>query len=184
MMNTYRSLFAAASSLAFGLTACVGTHVPSALTVEASIASVTLADDCPPAAARPEADCEPGLVGGCGFCQQSSIQLHLTAGAEGTEVPFELVSIRVFDADGAPVALTVRNPREFALGEYRVWDERIAPSDDLSVTYDTSSLDGSLAAFYDPSGRLALLHVVVVVRIDGVDRTLEADASREPEIAT
>ena len=184
MMNTHRSFFAVASSLALGLTACVGAHTPSALAVEASIASVTLADDCPSAAARPEGDCESGLIGGCGFCRQSSLQLHLTAGAVGTEVPFELVSIRVFDADGEPVALTARNPREFASGEYRVWDERIAPSDDLSVTYDTSSLDGSSAAFYDGSGRLALLHVVVVVRIDGVDRTLEADASREPEIAT
>lgn len=183
-MNTRRTFLAATSCLALGLTACLGTHTPSALEVEASIASVTLADDCPSAEARPEGDCAPGLIGGCGFCQQSSIQFRLTAGAEGTEVPFELVSIRVFDADGEPIALSARNPREFAAGEYRVWDERIAPRDDLSVTYDTSSLDGSSAAFYDPSGRLALLHVVVVVRIDGVERTLEADASREPEIAT
>ena len=183
MTNVQRSFFAAASCMALGLSACLGTHTSSALSVEASIASVTLADDCPAASARPEADCEPGLTGGCGFCQQSSIQLRLTAGAEGTEVPFELVSIRVFDADGVPASIVARSPREFADGEYRVWDERIAPRDDLSVTYDTTSLDGTSTAFY-AGGRLALLHVVVVVRIDGVERTLEADASREPEIAT
>ena len=184
MTNAQRSFFAAASCLALGLTACLGSHTTSALAVEASIASVTLAGDCLDVAGlRQDADCAPGLTS-CDFCQQSSIQLRLTASADGTEVPFELVSIRVFDADGAPVALTARNPREFAAGEYRSWDERIAPSDDLSVTYDTSSLDGLSTAFYDGAGRLALLHVVVVVRIDGVDRTLEADASREPEIAT
>lgn len=170
---------------ALPLAACLATHQTESLEVDVTIASVSLADDCG----------STGLIGGeacdsdgpCpGLCQQSSLQLHIVASDDGSEVPFEIVSIRVIDPEsGGSTAITSRNPRVFVDG-YVAWDEIIAPSDDLSVSYETSAPSwGSI----DPSGdsRFGWGHVYEVevrVRVDGVERTLTAEAMREPEIAT
>lgn len=177
------SSVSAASLLSGG---CLATHSTEALEVDVTLASVTLAQDCAPAGAG-----EPGIAGDCaedsdscgGWCQQSSLQLHITATADGTEVPFEIVSVRVTDPDAALVgSLTTRSPRVFTEDSYTPWDETIAPSDDLSVTYDTSAPD-----WYASGARLAwgtVYEVEVVVRVDGVERTLHGEAMREPEIVT
>ncbi len=169
-----------------GLSACLAAHSTEALAVEASISSVTLAQDCPSA----DTD-EPGIAGDCaegadgcgGWCQQSSLQLHLVASAEGAEVPIEIVTVRVFDDTGTLVSpLTARNARTFGDDGYAAWDETIAPSETLDVAYDTTAPDWS-----STSSRLgwgAVYRVEVVIRVDGVERTLSADAMREPEIVT
>lgn len=185
--HVLRALSALAlASLPLASAGCVAHHSTEALAVEASIASVTLAQDCP--AERGGA----GLIGGdcaegadaCGFCQQSSLQLHLAAIGDGAEVPFEIVSIRVLDPDAVLVgSLSSRNPRTFEADGYVAWDETLAPGDDLDVTYDTTAPD-----WYGTSGaRLGwgtVYRVEVVVRIDGVERTLVGEAMREPEIVT
>jgi len=179
-----RSLLATALALsALPLSACLATHSTAALEVDASIASVTLAEDCGMGA---------GLIGGercdssgdCpSLCQQSSLQLRLVASAEGAEVPFEIVSVRVIDPEsGAATSITASNPRTFADG-YIAWDETIAPAESLSVSYDTTAPSwGALGA--ESFGWGHVYHVEVVVRIDGIERTLGAEAMREPEIAT
>ncbi|MBN8613091.1 MAG: hypothetical protein J0L92_21045 [Deltaproteobacteria bacterium] len=174
-----------ASSILLG--GCLATHSTEALDVDVTLASVTLAQDC-----APEGAGEPGIAGDCaedaadgcgGWCTQSTLQLHITASAEGTEVPFEIVSVRVTDSDAALVgSLTTRNPRVFTEDSYSPWDQTIAPSDDLSVTYDTSAPD-----WYASGARYGwgtVYHVEVVVRVDGVERTLQGEAMREPEIVT
>ncbi len=172
-----------ASSILVG--GCLATHSTEALEVEVSLASVTLAQDCPTGAAEPgfAGDCAEDSDGCGGWCEQSSLQLRITATADGTEVPFEIVSVRVTDPDAALVgSLTTRNPRVFTVDSYTAWDETIAPSDDLSVTYDTTAPD-----WYASGARLAwgtVYEVEVVVRVDGVERTLRGEAMREPEIVT
>ena len=181
-----RTLLCAAALYALPLSACLATHSTEALEVDASIASVTLGEDCGMGA---------GLIGGAErcdssgecppLCQQSSVQLRLVAGAEGTEVPFEIVSIRVIDPEsGEATSITARNPRVFVDG-YVTWDETIAPAESLSVSYDTTAPSwGSLGSSADSFGWGHVYTVEMVVRIDGVERTLRADAMREPEIAT
>jgi len=187
-MTTRTLLAALALTTLPGLSACLAAHSTEALAVEASISSVTLAQDCPSAGAGAP---EPGFAGdcaegadGCGsWCQQSSLQLHLVASADGAEVPFEIVTVRVFDDAGALVSpLTTRNPRTFGDDGYAEWDQTIAPSETLDVAYDTTAPEWSSA-----SSRLGwgtVYRVEVVIRIDGVERTLSADAMREPEIVT
>lgn len=169
---------------ALALAGCLASHSTESLEVTVEIASVTLGDDCGSAGLiggeRCEADAEcPSL------CQQSSLQLRIEASAEGAEVPFEIVSIRVIDRDsGGSSGLTARNPRVFSDG-YSSWDETIAPGDALSVSYETSSPDwGAIDGRADSFGWGEIYDVEVRVRVDGVERTLTAEAMREPEIAT
>jgi hypothetical protein len=184
---THRILFAALALTALPLTACLAAHQTESLSVEASLSSVTLAQDCaPPSAERGGAfagDCAEGSESCGGWCTQSSLQIHLVASDEGEEVPFEIVSVRVLDSEAHLVgALSTRNARLFADDGYTTWDETIAPSETLDVTYDTSAPD-----WYASGARLGwgeTYDVEVVVRIDGVERTLRGQAMREPEIVT
>lgn len=183
---SHRVLFTALALSALPLTACLATHQTESLSVEASLSSVTLAQDC---AARGEpggafaGDCAEGADSCGSWCTQSSLQIHLVASAEGEEVPFEIVSVRVVDAEAHLVgALTSRNPRVFADDGYTSWDETLAPGETLDVTYDTTAPD-----WYASGARLGwgeTFDVEVVVRIDGVERTLRGEAMREPEIVT
>jgi hypothetical protein len=183
---SHRVLFTALALSALPLTACLATHQTESLSVEATLSSVTLAQDC-------ATQGEPGgaFAGDCaedsdscgGWCTQSSLQIHLVAGAEGEEVPFEIVSVRVVDSESHLVgALSTRNARVFADDGYASWDQTIAPSETLDVTYDTTAPD-----WYASGARLGwgeTYDVEVVVRIDGVERTLHGQAMREPEIVT
>lgn len=176
-----RTFLSTLSLLALPLAACVAAHSGSALEVDASIASVTLAQDCPAPEAAWEADCAEGFD--CNWCTQSSLQLRITASDAGNEVPFEIVSIRLHDADsGFDTTIAARNPRTFDGEVYNAWDQTIAPGESLDVSYDTTAPDwsGSGARL----GWGVTYEVEVVVRIDGVERTLRAEAMREPEIVT
>ena len=111
------------------------------------------------------------------------LQIYFEVGAFGEEVLFEIVLVRVLDSDVNLVgALSARNPRVFSGDTYAAWDQTLAPSETLDVTYDTTAPD-----WYASGARLGwgeTYDVEVVVRIDGVDRTLSARAMREPEIVT
>ncbi|MBX3270392.1 MAG: hypothetical protein KF729_09040 [Sandaracinaceae bacterium] len=174
------------------LCACLAAHEPEpgGLDVEASIASVTLADDCGAAERRGA----PGLwEGDCGedgcpsFCQQTAVRLTLAAAAEGETVPFEVVSIRLRAMDGALVGeLSPHDAQLFADGTYVGWDEQIAPGQTLHVTYDTSAPDWARIGGGNPWTTHGMqFRVEMVVRVDGLERTLEfAPAMRESEIVT
>jgi hypothetical protein len=170
------------------LSGCVAVHTPSTLEVEASLSSVSLADDCPAeptdGTAIVDADCA-GFAADCGFCQQTGLQLRFTAAGTGEEVPVEIVSVSLLSEDGAFLEhLTARDPRTFGEEGYVAWDETIAPSEDLHVAYDATSPDWSTVE--SPEGRYGTRYrVQVVVRIDGVERTLElSPVMREAEIVT
>ena len=145
--------------------------------VDAALSSVTLADDCPEDF---DGDC---AIGGCP-CQQTSLQLRFTAGAIGAEVPIELVSVSLLTEEGVFLqSLTSRDPRTFVEGSYVAWDETIAAAEDLAVAYDATAPDWSVV---DPTHRFGTRYTVrVVVRIGGVERTLElSPVMRQSDIDT
>lgn len=172
--------------------ACLSSHEApgSTLEVEASIASVTLGDDC-----GGERMGEPGLwAGDCAedgecpsFCEQTGVRLTLEAGAEGDPVLFEVLSIRLTTLEGGLVdELDPRDARLFVDGAYTAWDEQIEAGESLHVTYDTSAPDWAAIGGGDPWSTYGMsFRVEVRVRIDGVERTLDfSPASREAMIVT
>ncbi|AKF07688.1 hypothetical protein [Sandaracinus amylolyticus] len=186
-----RSLLVALALTAPTLQGCAASHSTESLEVEASIASVTLAEDCPDA--QPAAPREPGLIGDCaedgpcGWCTQSSVQLAIRAGEGDAAVPFEVVSIRLRTLDGELVDELEPRGAQVFLGEtFGAWDERIEPGAELDVRYDTSAPDWSAIGSGEAYRSYGVqLRIEMRVRIDGVERTLElAPVSREPEIVT
>lgn len=182
--------FVLSSSLVFS--ACLSSHgsTGSTLEVEASIASVTLADDC----ASAEREAAPGLwagdcaEGGCpSFCDQTGIRLTIDAAAEGDPVPFEVLAIRLYTMDGDMVdELDPRTAQLFVDGAYVGWDEQIEAGESLHVSYDTDAPDWVSIGNGDPWTTHGMsFRVEMLVRIDGEERTLEfSPASREAEIVT
>ena len=154
------------------------------LDVKAAISSATLGENCDNGGGA--GDCEPG-ANGCGFtCQESNVQLFFETGA-GTSVAVEIVSVTLHDAkSGAKVdSLAASEPQTWsASGKYGPWDEQLHPHSELRASYTLSAPSwqaiGKSGNTYSRTYRLR-----VVVKIDGVARTLEsADLYREAAIPT
>jgi hypothetical protein len=167
-------------------------HTPptnTAKKVDVSIASVTLADDCgtgpttmpsEPAAA---ADISAGASMSQAYraCQQSSIQLRVeNSTAEASTVAIQ--KIELIDERGAMVAeLTPREPSRWVDDSYQAWDQEVAPSELLQVSYALSAPNVARGASYTVR--------VTVSSADG-ERTLEqkttlhAEASLPPDVVT
>src|SRR5690349_20919325 len=124
-----RSFFSCVLALALPaslalVSGCTSAHTPSStLEVEASLSSVTLADDCasegePRDGTGIVADCA-GFAEDCGYCQQTGLQLRFTAAGTGEEVPVEILSVSLLSEDGAFLTnLSARNPRTFGEERY------------------------------------------------------------------
>ncbi|MCC6996669.1 MAG: hypothetical protein IT370_18805 [Deltaproteobacteria bacterium] len=78
-------------------------------------------------------------------CQQTSMQVTLTAGSTGARSNVEIARVELLDADGqAPLGdLTARNPRHWTGSQYDAWDGAIAPGAMLKTTWDLSAPDWS-----------------------------------------
>lgn len=178
-----RSFLSCLAALALPLSGCVAAHSPSRLwDVESELSSVTLSDDCGGTGlVAPDCAAEDSF---CGFCRQSGLQLHFTAVHVDETLPVEIVSVELLEEGGLFISnLTPRDPRTFGDEGYETWDETIAPGEELHVTYDTTAPDWSIAE--GERGRATRYRVRVVVRIDGIERTLElAPVTREAEIVT
>lgn len=155
--------------------------------VTASLSSVTLASDCGGGAKGVAADaaCADGFA--CpSLCRQSSMQLAF--GSLATHpANIEIRAVRLIDPSSKKVlqTLTSREPQQWSADKYLAWDELLAPGATVKATYKLSA-----PTFYYPAaltdGRSAYqpYRVEVDVAIDGEVRTLQADATREPEVAT
>lgn len=187
MIRTARTLVCALALAVPALHGCMASHSEPSLTVEAELASATLADDCAAERIGGIADCAPGYAD-CGFCQQTGVQVAIDASPDGdAPVPFEVVAVRLRAMDGTLLdELDPRGARLFVDGAYAPWDEQIAPGASLQVTYDTSSPDWATIGGGDPWSTYGMSFAIeMVVRIDGVERTLQlSPVSREPEIVT
>ncbi len=175
-----------------------GSGEDGGLAVSAEIASVSLANDCPTSGLTDSA--APGLVAGdcaiaatnCGFCQQSTLQLDFKAGAarpnSSDAAVVEVVTVRILDASTNRVLdeVSARAPTQFVNDRFQAWNEQVAAGRQVRASYKLEAPDwtkiGSGEAFRT---RSMPLRVEVVLRIDGVLRTLRSgEITREPEVVT
>lgn len=110
---------------------------PAAVTVQMTAA--TLADDCggPPSAAGKQKAARARMDRSC---EQSSMQLSVTATAGGEASQIAVKKVELFDDKGTRIAeLSARAPSVWdPSGAYQAWDQRVAPGQDLSVSYALS----------------------------------------------
>jgi hypothetical protein len=174
--------------------------------VAVTIASVTLADDCgtgptavPPPPAPAQAPAEKLAAGDSASqqpsagasmksmamadraCEQSSIQLRV-ANPTATASKVTVQRVELLDASGTKVGeLTPRAPSRWADDTYAEWNEQVAASETLSVSYALSAPNVMRGATYTVR--------VVVGSADGERTleqklTLEAEASLPPGVVT
>lgn len=202
-MTTIRSLLfvaVSAAALACGSASEPDTTPPTITPkVDIAIASMTLADDCgtgptvaPPAPAPAQEklasstarSAKPGAsmhIMADRACEQSSIQLRV-ANATTAASKVTIQRVELIDERGTKVAdLTPRAPSRWAEDSYQAWDEQVAASDTIQVSYALSAPHVARGAMYTVR--------VVVASADG-ERTLEqqtmleAEASLPPGVVT
>ena len=188
--------FAFLGAGAAGLSGCQNVHADATpppgkvVAVVVKIASATLAEDCaPPPSANAKQRSEDVDVNDQSSskgrpvgrlrrsCRQTSVQLGLSASADGTPTTFAIVKAQLFDADGKALLqdMSTRNPRVWdANGVYQAWDGAVKPKQNLQVSYDMnepnwSKMGGSQQAAQGKSFRL-----VLTVRVAGKDTRVES----------
>ncbi len=165
---------------------CGGPHVV------ASLASVTLADDClnkaseDPAFAfgRPAAGaCEAADSNCLSLCRQTSMQLAFGSSATH-DVKIDIKEVRLLEPSTRKLldTLTSREPRRWSGESYQAWDEIILSNQGVKASYKLSAPGYHWAS--DARYRLQTYIVEVDVLVDGELRTLSVEATREPEVAT
>ncbi|MFO0626460.1 MAG: hypothetical protein U0325_12675 [Polyangiales bacterium] len=179
------------------LSACSATVSPNgqpALSVEASVSSANLAQDCPSSGssgAGLAARCAPADGGAadsvCGsLCRQSSMQIQVRATGEGI-AQVTVARVRLLDArTGAFLQdLTARAPQVWVdPNGYRSWDGNITAGQTLRTSHAISA--PNWYAFARPADLYSRTYrIEVVLRVDGVERTIvSAELMREPEVVT
>lgn len=150
------------------------------LAVEIEVASVRLADDCPDelgelsqARSSMEAgDCAPDSNCG-GFCEQTTMQLSVSAGAGAGAAPVgvEIVRVELVDADGHVIdTMSARGATRWdeATGAYVAWDGNVAAGQTIGASYALTAPDWSKV----PGGRWgdgATYQARVTVKVGGVE---------------
>lgn len=181
----------------FVLGACSASVSPSAtpdsLTVDASVSSVNLAQDCPTqraGAAQSDARCaasDAGLFDGCGsLCRQSSMQIQLRATGDGVAA-VRVARVRLLDArTGAFLQdLTARSPQAWRdPGGYVAWDGNITAPQTLRTSFALTAPDWySITPAREQYSRT--YRVEVTLEVDGVARVIvSSELMREPEVVT
>ncbi|MEZ4394749.1 MAG: hypothetical protein R3A48_27050 [Polyangiales bacterium] len=181
----------------FVLGACSASVGPSAtpdnLTLDASVSSVNLAQDCPTqgaGAAQSDARCAAnaaGLIGGCGsLCRQSSMQIQLRATGDGV-ASVRVARVRLLDArTGAFLQdLTARSPQAWRdPGGYVAWDGNITAPQTLRTSFALTAPSWyTITPSQEQYSRS--YRVEVTLQVDGVDRViLSSELMREPEVVT
>jgi hypothetical protein len=172
--------------LALALAGCAADPGASPFEVNAALSSAVLAEDCV-SAGRLDAACEAGAP--CpDFCQQTAVQLELSALAGDGEVPIEVLEIRLVSlADGRVVdTLSPHEAQVFDGASYVPWDSRIAGGESLDVRFPTDAPDWTTIGGGDPWSTHSMeFRVEVRLLVDGIERTIDiAPVQREAEIVT
>jgi hypothetical protein len=150
--------------------------------VQASLAAVTLADDCPDAKTPPSGDCA-GTDTCRSLCQQSNLQIDLSSSGGSSEAPFEIVEVRVIDERSSVATVIARTPQRWDGSAYVSWDELISPNATIKTSYKISNLMWS--TINDAPLRAETYRVEVDVMIGGEVRTISLDGvTREPDVQT
>lgn len=162
-----------------------------------NVTAATLADDCgqgAPAAQEPAAtmatpapaaaiaaSCPQGVD--CSFrapCQQSSVQLDLTAVGTGTPAPVAVTDIELLDKAGASLGhMTGRAPQVWIDNAYTTWDAQLRPGERLRLSVPASAPPWDKIA----GGRWGggMFQVRVTVTVGGVPYSATSTASIAPE---
>jgi len=151
--------------------------------VTIAMTAATLADDCggvsPPAAPRAQArersEREDSARGARAnrACDQSSMQLSVVLPAGGAATQLTVKKVELFDDKGALIGeLTPRAPTMWTQdGTYTAWDQKIAPGQELSVSYALSQ--PPWGAVTERWNRTYVLKAVVTV--GGGERSVQRD---------
>lgn len=121
---------------------------PAAGAVTVQMTAATLADDCGGPPAAPKAKAKEMAAGASSrrgamaprACEQSSMQLSVVAAAGGAASQLAVKKVELFDDKGTLIGeLTARTPSVWdESGTYQVWDQSVAPGQELSVSYALS----------------------------------------------
>ena len=151
--------------------------------------AATLADDCgatppapPPAKNAPSKRSEMAPERGDTArgararrqCEQTSMQLSVIAEAGVPATTLRVKSVELFDENGVRVGkLVPRSPTRWSAerSTYEAWDEKVAPTDSLSVSYALSQPDwAGVAERWNKT-----FTVKAVVGVGGADHQVEHD---------
>jgi hypothetical protein len=140
-------------------------------------------DPPPPAESR-----QRGFARGDVACQQSSIQLSIVAPGDAKPGDLSVKSVELVDGGAAASTMAARAPSVWsaANGAYEPWDQKIAPGQELSVSYALARPDWSKV-----KDRYNKAFVVrAVLSINGADQTVQqtveiaAPTSLPPNVRT
>lgn len=147
--------------------------------VTVQMTAATLADDCGGHAALEEKGAEKAKRKSAQFakadaaCDQSSMQLSIKAAAGGDATRLTVKKVELYDDKGVLIgALTARSPTKWTKdGMYKAWDQKIAPGQELSVSYALN--DPPWASVNHRRNRTYVLKAVVT--IGGKDQAVQRD---------
>lgn len=107
-------------------------------------------------------------------CQQTSMQLSVSAGPNATATDLGVKSVQLLDEKGKIVAeLTASAPAAWsAAGSYAPWNQTIKPGQTLSVTYALTTPVGDAL-----NDRTKTWTMKAVVTVGGKDQTLQRDVT-------
>jgi hypothetical protein len=178
------------------------TSPSSGLVVTATIAAVTLGDDCgsssgvakapsmqdcaAPADAGPDGASSKSDCGGGSYCQQSNVQIAFTTSQGNKAAKVTIVEVTLHDAtNGSKVdTLASSTPQVWTGSAYAKWDESLQPASEIKASYNLAAPGWSrLSSGTNSYAQKYRLHVTL--EIDGVQVILEsAVLNREPQVAT
>jgi hypothetical protein len=183
-----------AASLA-ALAACAASEAAPGTDVSVSLASVTLADDCPsrtpPAPAQPpaaaparRAPSTPGVAApsDCGspscdvprHCEQTSMQLSVRAPAGAKPTTIRIKKVELLDPKGKLLqVLAVREAARWTDRGYVAWDQTIRAAETVAASYalEAPSWDKLTNGRYNAHSKTFQLRVTVTVGT--ANRTVE-----------
>jgi hypothetical protein len=179
--------------LGVGLSGCGGPIAPTpstgpitigGATVTVAIAGAALGSDCP-AASTKSGLCATGDGGVCSdLCQQSTLQLKVTATGSGSAA-LQVLAVRIVDPQSGQTlqALTAREPQIWSGSAYAAWDQTVTAPADLTASYKLSAPDWAQIGTYRAAQTSYRVEADVVV---GSERRLVSidGVTREPPINT
>lgn len=164
------------------------------LDVSVVLTAATLADDCggssgarpPPVLSKGDRqDIEPNRAKAKRRCEQTSMQLSITSAPGNGPARVLVKKVELFDSSGKSIGvLSSSDPTVWdESGAYVPWDERVAPSSTIAVSYALGQ-----PVFAEGDGRDQTYTVKALVSVDGVDRSLSQELStrtaRPPMVKT
>ena len=172
------------------------------VTVEASILSAVVADDCQTAdisdgVGKAKAKRALGVSksdAAEAACEQSRVQLLLRASAGDTPAHIEVVSVRL-NEDGSKRELSqlqARNPQQWSATDNRYvpWDRTLSPAQELRASFDLTAPNWTAIGGGNPWNTMGMHFTLsVTLRIDGRERAVDFQVTspflmREPNVKT